>query len=74
MDGPDQATRIEAAQAWLGWEDNAATLQHDVDAQSADDPLDTLAPVLKRTISATASSWDTTSCCAISTASATCPA
>ncbi|MEN6683331.1 prolyl aminopeptidase [Stenotrophomonas pavanii] len=43
MDGPDQATRIEAAQAWLGWEDNAATLQHDVDAQSTDDPLDTLA-------------------------------
>jgi len=43
MDSPDVAIRIEAAQAWLGWEDNAATLQHDVDAQSTDDPLDTLA-------------------------------
>ena len=43
MDGPDETTRIEAAQAWLGWEDNAATLQHDVDARSTDDPKDVLA-------------------------------
>jgi proline iminopeptidase len=43
LDSADEATRIEAAQAWLGWEDNAATLQHDVDAESTDDPLDTLA-------------------------------
>ncbi|CCP11826.1 proline iminopeptidase [Stenotrophomonas maltophilia SKK35] len=43
LDSADEATRIEAAQAWLGWEDNAATLQHDVDAVSTDDPLDTLA-------------------------------
>lgn len=43
LDSPDEATRIAAAQAWLGWEDNAATLQHQVDAESSDDPLDTLA-------------------------------
>ncbi len=43
LDGPDQAARIAAAQAWLGWEDHAATLVHDVDAVSSADPLDTLA-------------------------------
>jgi len=43
LDSPDQATCIAAAQAWLGWEDHAATLVHDVDAVSADDPLHTLA-------------------------------
>jgi proline iminopeptidase len=42
LDSPDQATRIAAAQAWLGWEDHAATLVHDVDAVSGDDPLHTL--------------------------------
>lgn len=45
LDSPDQATRIAAAQAWLGWEDHAATLEHDVDAVSGDDPLHTLAKV-----------------------------
>nr|WP_312964485.1 prolyl aminopeptidase [Stenotrophomonas indicatrix] len=43
LDHDDEAIRIAAAQAWLGWEDNAATLLHDVDAVSATDPLDTLA-------------------------------
>lgn len=43
LDHPDEAIRIAAAQAWLGWEDNAATLVHDVDAASATDPLDPLA-------------------------------
>lgn len=43
LDSPDQAVRIAAAQAWLGWEDHAATLVHDVGATSAADPLDTLA-------------------------------
>lgn len=43
LDSPDEATRIAAAQAWLGWEDHAATLEHDVDAVSGDDPLHTLA-------------------------------
>jgi len=43
LDSPDQATRIAAAQAWLGWEDHAATLVHEVDAVSSDDPLHTLA-------------------------------
>lgn len=43
LDHVDEAIRIGAAQAWLGWEDNAATLVHDVDAVSAADPLDTLA-------------------------------
>lgn len=43
LDHPDEAIRIAAAQAWLGWEDNAATLVHDVDATSTADPLDTLA-------------------------------
>lgn len=43
LDSPDQATRIAAAQAWLGWEDHAATLEHDVGAVSGDDPLHTLA-------------------------------
>lgn len=43
LDADDMATRIAAAQAWLGWEDNAATLVHDVDAVSTDDPLHTLA-------------------------------
>ncbi|MGO4555032.1 prolyl aminopeptidase, partial [Stenotrophomonas sp. 2YAF22] len=43
LDHADEAIRIAAAQAWLGWEDNAATLLHDVDAVSATDPLDTLA-------------------------------
>ena len=43
LDSADEATRIAAAMAWLGWEDNAATLQHDVDAESAADPQDTLA-------------------------------
>lgn len=43
LDSPDEVVRIAAAIAWLGWEDHAATLQHDVDAQSAADPLDTLA-------------------------------
>jgi len=43
LDSDDQATRIAAAQAWLGWEDFAATLVHDVDAVSDADPLDTLA-------------------------------
>ncbi|HED4874996.1 TPA: prolyl aminopeptidase [Stenotrophomonas maltophilia] len=43
LDHADEAVRIAAAQAWLGWEDNAATLLHEVDAVSATDPLDTLA-------------------------------
>ncbi|MGV6490337.1 prolyl aminopeptidase [Stenotrophomonas rhizophila] len=43
LDSDDLATRIAAAQAWLGWEDHAATLVHDVDAVSTADPLDTLA-------------------------------
>jgi len=43
LDSEDPATRIAAAQAWLGWEDNAASLVHDVDAVSTADPLDTLA-------------------------------
>ncbi|MCF7750145.1 prolyl aminopeptidase [Bacillus subtilis subsp. subtilis] len=43
LDSADPPTRIAAAQAWLGWEDNAATLVHDVAAVSAADPLDTLA-------------------------------
>ncbi|WP_312236377.1 prolyl aminopeptidase [Stenotrophomonas sp.] len=43
LDSDDTATRIAAAQAWLGWEDNAATLVHDVDAISHADPLHTLA-------------------------------
>lgn len=43
LDSDDTATRIAAAQAWLGWEDNAATLVHDVDATSHADPLHTLA-------------------------------
>jgi proline iminopeptidase len=43
LDSDDTATRIAAAQAWLGWEDNAATLVHDVDAASHADPLHTLA-------------------------------
>ncbi len=52
LDSADETTRIEAAQAWLGWEDNAATLQHDVDAQSTDDPLDTLDTLAKARIEA----------------------
>ena len=43
LDSPDRQTQIAAAMAWLGWEDNAATLVHDVDAVSDADPLDTLA-------------------------------
>ena len=43
LDHDDEAIRIAAAQAWLGWEDNAATLVHEVDAVSDADPLDTLA-------------------------------
>jgi len=43
MDSDDSATRIAAAQAWLGWEDFAATLVHEVDAVSDADPLETLA-------------------------------
>ncbi len=43
LDSDDEATRIAAAQAWLGWEDFAATLVHEVDAVSDADPLDTLA-------------------------------
>ncbi len=43
LDSDDRSTQIAAAQAWLGWEDNAATLVHDVDAVSTADPLDTLA-------------------------------
>lgn len=43
LDSDDLSTQIAAAQAWLGWEDNAATLVHDVDAVSTADPLDTLA-------------------------------
>ncbi|WP_457321891.1 prolyl aminopeptidase, partial [Stenotrophomonas sp. P5_B8] len=34
LDSDDLSTQIAAAQAWLGWEDNAATLVHDVDAVS----------------------------------------
>ncbi len=43
LDSADPATRIAAGLAWLGWEDHAATLVHDVDAVSDADPLDTLA-------------------------------
>ncbi|WP_367346080.1 prolyl aminopeptidase [Stenotrophomonas bentonitica] len=43
LDNDDEATRIAAAQAWLGWEDFAATLEHDVNAVSDAAPLDTLA-------------------------------
>ena len=43
LDGADEAMRIAAAQSWLGWEDGAATLQHDVDAAYPEDPLHTLA-------------------------------
>jgi len=43
LDSPDPQMQIAAALAWLGWEDNAATLVHDVDAVSDADPLDTLA-------------------------------
>jgi len=43
LDSPDQDVAIAAAQAWLGWEDHAATLVHDVDARSHADPLATLA-------------------------------
>ncbi len=43
LDSPDRQTQIAAALAWLGWEDNAAALVHDVDAVSDADPLDTLA-------------------------------
>ncbi|MGE6332800.1 prolyl aminopeptidase [Stenotrophomonas sp. NPDC077659] len=43
LDSPDQNTRIAAAIAWLGWEDNAATLMHEVDTATEADPLDTLA-------------------------------
>ncbi|MBE5269416.1 prolyl aminopeptidase [Stenotrophomonas sp. B2] len=43
LDSPDPAIRIAAAMAWLGWEDNAATLQHEVSAESSSDPMDTLA-------------------------------
>ncbi|WP_312707978.1 prolyl aminopeptidase [Stenotrophomonas sp.] len=43
LDSPDPEIRIAAAQAWLGWEDNAATLLHDVEAVSAEDPQRTLA-------------------------------
>lgn len=43
LDSEDRAVAIAAAQAWLGWEDFAATLVHQVDAVSDADPLDTLA-------------------------------
>lgn len=43
LDSPDQDVAIAAAQAWLGWEDHAATLAHDVEARSHADPLATLA-------------------------------
>lgn len=43
LDSPDLSVRIAAAQAWLGWEDNAATLLHDVNAASDEDPQQTLA-------------------------------
>jgi proline iminopeptidase len=43
MDSADEATRLAAGQAWLGWEDHAATLAHDPDADAADDPHKVLA-------------------------------
>lgn len=43
LDSPDHDVAIAAAQAWLGWEDHAATLVHAVDARSRADPLATLA-------------------------------
>jgi len=43
MDDPDAATALAAAQAWLGWEDSAATLLHDPGAASDEDPAKVLA-------------------------------
>ncbi len=43
MDDPDAAIAMAAAQAWLGWEDGAATLLHEPDATSDEDPARVLA-------------------------------
>ncbi|MBD9477522.1 prolyl aminopeptidase [Pseudoxanthomonas sp. PXM02] len=43
MDSADEATRLEAGLAWLGWEDHAATLVHDPDAETTEDPHKVLA-------------------------------
>jgi proline iminopeptidase len=43
MDSADEATRLAAGQAWLGWEDHAATLAHDPEAATAEDPRKVLA-------------------------------
>ncbi len=43
MDSADEATRLEAGLAWLGWEDHAATLSHDPGAEAAEDPHKVLA-------------------------------
>ncbi|KAF1016251.1 MAG: Proline iminopeptidase [Stenotrophomonas maltophilia] len=43
LDSPDTAVAIAAAQAWLGWEDNAVSLQHQPHGGTQDDPLQVLA-------------------------------
>ena len=43
MDDPNAAIAMAAAQAWLGWEDGAATLLHEPDATSDEDPARVLA-------------------------------
>ncbi|KRA44230.1 prolyl aminopeptidase [Pseudoxanthomonas sp. Root630] len=43
MDDPDASIALAAAQAWLGWEDGAATLLHDPDAAPDEDPAKVLA-------------------------------
>jgi proline iminopeptidase len=43
MDSADETTRLAAGQAWLGWEDHAATLAHDPDAATTEDPRKVLA-------------------------------
>ena len=43
LDSPDAQVAQAAAQAWLGWEDGAATLLHEPDAVSDEDPAKVLA-------------------------------
>lgn len=43
MEDPDAAIALAAAHAWLGWEDGAATLLHEPDAASDEDPAKVLA-------------------------------